>query len=217
MIIQGEQHMKTVFKWASALVIFAVSTTPAFAITPLAQVQSDWAKCQYKMKSSDDQERCFERVIMRNTLEMQSSNNPELKVWLAINKSSLAGVKGGLGALSLVKEAKLLYEEVIDQAPNTLDGSAFTSLGTLYYKVPGWPVAFGDDVKAEELLQRALLINPTGIDANYFYGDFLAEQGRTDEARKYLLQAQQAPARPQRAIADAGRQQEIALLLENLK
>ncbi|RMZ61404.1 tetratricopeptide repeat protein, partial [Vibrio anguillarum] len=77
--------------------------------------------------------------------------------------------------------------------------------------------AFGDDVKAEELLQRALLINPTGIDANYFYGDFLAEQGRTDEARKYLLQAQQAPARPQRAIADAGRQQEIALLLENLK
>src|SRR5690606_2049518 len=129
----------------------------------------------------DDQERCFERVIMRNTLEMQSSNSPELKVWLAINKSSLAGVKGGLGALSLVKEAKLLYEEVIDPAPNTLDGSAFTSLGTLYYKVPGWPVAFGDDVKAEELLQRALLINPTGIDANYFYGDFLAEQGRTDE------------------------------------
>lgn len=209
--------MKTVFKWASSLVIFAVSTTPAFAITPLVQVQSDWAKCQYKMKSSDDQERCFERVIMRNTLEMKSSNSPELKVWLAINKSSLAGVKGGLGALSLVKEAKLLYEEVIDQAPNTLDGSAFTSLGTLYYKVPGWPVAFGDDVKAEELLQRALLINPTGIDANYFYGDFLAEQGRTDEARKYLLQAQQAPARPQRAIADAGRQQEIALLLENLK
>lgn len=209
--------MKTVFKWASSLVIFAVSTTPAFAITPLVQVQSDWAKCQYKMKSSDDQERCFERVIMRNTLEMKSSNSPELKVWLAINKSSLAGVKGGLGALSLVKEAKLLYEEVIDQAPNTLDGSAFTSLGTLYYKVPGWPVAFGDDVKAEELLQRALLINPTGIDANYFYGDFLAEQGRTDEARKYLLQAQQAPARPQRAIADAGRKQEIALLLENLK
>ncbi len=71
-----------------------------------------------------------------------------------------------------MKEAKSLFEEVIAQAPNTLEGSALTSLGTLYYKVPGWPVAFGDKEKAEQLLKQALTVNPNGIDANYFYGDF---------------------------------------------
>ena len=47
-----------------------------------------------------------------------------------------------------------------------LDGSAYNSLGVLYYKVPGWPVGFGDKAKARELLQKALAINPKGIDAN---------------------------------------------------
>ncbi|ENM5743862.1 hypothetical protein CGT92_00235 [Vibrio metoecus] len=210
--------MNTVFKWISISAILVGYTASAYAITPLEQVQADWAKCQYQTPSGDEQESCFERTIARTRLELKlAGDNPELKVWLAINESSLAGVRGGLGALSLVKEAKSLFEEVIAKSPNTLDGSAFTSLGTLYYKVPGWPVAFGDDKKAEQLLKQALDMNPNGIDANYFYGDFLVQQGRDAEAKHYLLLAQQAPARPQREVADAGRQQEITHLLESLK
>jgi len=210
--------MNTVFKWISISAILVGYTASAYAITPLEQVQADWAKCQYQTPSGDEQESCFERTIARTRLELKlAGDNPELKVWLAINESSLAGVRGGLGALSLVKEAKSLFEEVIAKSPNTLDGSAFTSLGTLYYKVPGWPVAFGDDKKAEQLLKQALDMNPNGIDANYFYGDFLVQQGRDAEAKHYLLLAQKAPARPQREVADAGRQQEITHLLESLK
>lgn len=167
--------MNTVFKWISISAILVGYTASAYAITPLEQVQADWAKCQYQTPSGDEQESCFERTIARTRLELKlAGDNPELKVWLAINESSLAGVRGGLGALSLVKEAKSLFEEVIAKSPNTLDGSAFTSLGTLYYKVPGWPVAFGDDKKAEQLLKQALDMNPNGIDANYFYGDFFS-------------------------------------------
>lgn len=210
--------MNTVFKWISISAILVGYTASAYAITPLEQVQADWAKCQYQTPSGDEQESCFERTIARTRLELKlAGDNPELKVWLAINESSLAGVRGGLGALSLVKEAKSLFEEVIAKSPNTLDGSAFTSLGTLYYKVPGWPVAFGDDKKAEQLLKQALDMNPNGIDANYFYGDFLLQEGRSAEAKRYLLQAQHAPARPKREIADAGRQEEIAHLLESIK
>ncbi|MDP4493393.1 tetratricopeptide repeat protein [Vibrio sp. AH4] len=210
--------MNTVFKWISISAILVGYTASAYAITPLEQVQADWAKCQYQTPSGDEQESCFERTIARTRLELKlAGDNPELKVWLAINESSLAGVRGGLGALSLVKEAKSLFEEVIAQAPNTLEGSALTSLGTLYYKVPGWPVAFGDKEKAEQLLKQALTVNPNGIDANYFYGDFLLQEGRSAEAKRYLLQAQHAPARPKREIADAGRQGEIAHLLESIK
>ncbi|EMQ2876483.1 hypothetical protein V9N52_001727 [Vibrio navarrensis] len=205
----------------SLLALAAVSLTasiPAYAITPLEKIQADWAHCQYQVTDSDDQERCFENVIAQNTVEVNiAPNNAELKVWLAINKSSLAGVRGGLGALSLVKESKALFEEVIKQAPQTLNGSAYTSLGTLYYKVPGWPLGFGDDDKAEEMLKKGLEINPNGIDSNYFYADFLAEQGKKAEAKQYLARAQQAPARANRPLADEGRQGEIARLLEKLK
>ncbi|MCF5879317.1 tetratricopeptide repeat protein, partial [Aeromonas veronii] len=119
------------------------------------------------------------------------------------------GPNGGGGALGLVKEAKAKLELALKQDPKVLDGSAYTSLGSLYYQVPGWPVGFGDDEKAEQLLKQALAINPDGIDPNFFYGDFLLDQGRKAEAKTYLDKALAAPARPGREVADEGRRMEI--------
>ncbi len=98
-----------------------------------------------------------------------------------------------------------------------LDGSAYNSLGVLYYKVPGWPLGFGDKDKAKELLQKALAINPQGIDPNYFYGEYLVETKQADEAVPYLERALQAPPRPGRQIADTGRREEVRALLAKLK
>ncbi|HDY8050243.1 TPA: hypothetical protein RQK83_001245 [Vibrio vulnificus] len=202
---------------ASALVLTLLSAS-SFAVTPLQDVQSKWAVCQYQVEDEDQKIKCLENLIMHNTAMLQQMpDNPELTVWLAINKASLAGAQGGLGALSLANEAKALLEKVIATAPNTLDGSAYTSLGSLYYKLPGWPLGFGDDEKAEEMLKKALEINPKGIDPNYFYGDFLAEDGRSKEAKVYLTRAKQAEPRLNRLLADKGRQLEIDAALEKLK
>ncbi|EPS3385712.1 hypothetical protein ACVD22_000150 [Vibrio vulnificus] len=202
---------------ASALALTLLSAS-SFAVTPLQDVQSKWAVCQYQVEDEDQKIKCLENLIMHNTAMLQQMpDNPELTVWLAINKASLAGAQGGLGALSLANEAKALLEKVIATAPNTLDGSAYTSLGSLYYKVPGWPLGFGDDEKAEEMLKKALEINPKGIDPNYFYGDFLAEDGRSKEAKVYLTRAKQAEPRLNRLLADKGRQLEIDAALEKLK
>jgi len=98
-----------------------------------------------------------------------------------------------------------------------LQGSAYNSLGVLYYKVPRWPMGFGNDKKALELLQKALAVNPGGIDPNFFYGEFLVEQGKPREALTYLERALQAPPRPGRDIADAGRREEARRLLEEAR
>jgi tetratricopeptide (TPR) repeat protein len=197
----------------------ALASTAALAgNTPLQDVQKKWAECQYSTPSGDEKENCFNRAIAKTSIYLdREPGNPELTVWLAINKASLAGAKGGLGALSLAKEAKSLLEQVIKTSPQTLDGSAYTSLGSLYYKVPGWPIGFGDDDKAEQMLKKALEINPNGIDPNYFYGDFLAEEGRDQEAKVYLTHAMQASPRPDRPLADKGRRQEIEATLGRLK
>jgi Tfp pilus assembly protein PilF len=94
---------------------------------------------------------------------------------------------------------------------------AYTSLGTLYFNVPGWPLGFGNDEKAEKLLLTALAINPDGIDSNYFYGDYLFNEDRYLEAEKFLLRAQAAPKRPSRPLADAGRQNEISTALTKVR
>ena len=107
-------------------------------------------------------------------------------------------------------------DEVIITDPTILDGSAFTSLGSLYYQVPGWPIGFGDDDKAEEMLKKALEINPNGIDSNYFYADFLKENGKSKKAIQYFKKAQNAPARANRPLADKGRLNEISSKLQEL-
>jgi len=213
----NKQQLKAIMTFGCFLIL-----TPSVNATSQAEdlpsIQKQWAKCQYDTFNNDNKKQCLEDLVKQTQQSLnQSPNQSDLKVWLAITKSTLAGVDGGLSALSLAKESKVLLDEVIKKDPEVLDGSAFTSLGSLYYKVPGWPIGFGDNDKAEEMLKKALTINPTGIDPNYFYGDFLAQDGRQSEAIVYLKKAQQAAPRSLRPLADKGRQQEIANKLKELQ
>jgi tetratricopeptide (TPR) repeat protein len=115
-----------------------------------------------------------------------------------------------------VKNAKKIFEKALEINPAALDGSAYTSLGSLYYQVPGWPISFGDDKKAAEYLKKGLSINPDGIDPNYFYADYLFRSGDYSGAEKSLRKALQAPARNSRKVADDGRRKEINQLLEKV-
>ena len=137
----------------------------------------------------------------------------EAMVWHGIVASTYAGVKGPFGALSLAKEARdaLHAAEALD--PAVLDGSVYTSLGTLYSKVPGGMIGFGDKDLARDYLKKAIAANPDGIDPNYFYAEFLFEEDDYAAARDALLKAQRAPKRPDRPLADEGRRAEIEALL----
>ena len=110
----------------------------------------------------------------------------------------------------------MLLSQAIKQNPAALDGSAYTSLATLYAKVPGWPIGFGDKDKAEAYFKKSLAINPDGIDPHFFYGEYLLDRGRHAEAREHLENALKAPARSGRELADNGRRKEVQALLEKL-
>jgi tetratricopeptide (TPR) repeat protein len=189
----------------------------AFAKELLA-IQQAWAHANYEVPAGDARVQAFERLEQR--AEAFTQRNPgraEALIWEGIVESSYAGAKGGLGALSLAKEARGNLEAALKIDPKALDGSAYTSLGTLYFKVPGFPIGFGDKEKAAKLLQQALALNPDGIDPNYFYAEFLSDQGREAEALKFLQKAARAPARPGRELADKGRQAEIATLMAKVQ
>jgi tetratricopeptide (TPR) repeat protein len=195
------------------------------ALAPLAQadvladvkrLQDRWAEINYQLEGKT-QLSAFDQLVSEATaLTAANPDAAEAWIWSGIIKSTYAGAKGGLGALALAKASKADLEQALELNPQALQGSAYTSLGALYYSVPGWPVGFGDDELAEELLQKALVQNPDGIDSNYFYGSFLVTEKRYVEARQYLQKAQQAAPREGRALADAGRKQEIVEALASI-
>ena len=82
--------------------------------------------------------------------------------------------------------------------------------------MPGWPIGFGDKTKAEEYFKKALSINPSGIDPNFFYAEFLIDRDRSAEAKPLLEAALKAAPRPGRELADSGRRQEIQSVLDKL-
>ena len=189
---------------------FSALTQAANLDADVSQLQQDWAHIKYQVSGKDAQlnaihelEKTAESVVAANP------NRAEPLIWQGIILATDAGIVKGISALGTVKQAKALFEKSLQLDPTALQGSAQTSLGSLYYQVPGWPVAFGDNEEAEKHLQAALKINPTGIDPNFFYGDFLLKAKRYDEAVKYLNIALQAPDRPNRQVADVGRRQEI--------
>lgn len=182
----------------------------------LHELQSRWANIQYQTPEARRVD-AFEQLYQRaETLLKAQPESAELHTWAGIIRGSQAGAEGGLSALSRVKEARSEFEQALSIDPTTLDGSAYTSLGTLYHQVPGWPISFGDDDKARELLQKGLHLNPDGIDSNYFWGDFLHDQGNDAQARQALEKALAAAPRPGRETADAGRRQEIQMLLKEI-
>jgi tetratricopeptide (TPR) repeat protein len=212
--------MNMLIRFARLLLVLLLPVTQVSAddmSSDIAALQSEWARIKYQ-SSPNEQKQQFETLAARaQAVTARYPDKAEPLIWEGIVLSTWAGAKGGLVALSLVKESRDRLEKALAIDPLALNGSAYTSLGTLYYKVPGWPIGFGDTDKAELLLKKALAINPDGIDPNFFYGEFLYQEGRYPESVAVLNHALQAPARPARQIADAGRKAEIEQMLAEVR
>ena len=210
--------MKTILGrklFAALLVLASVAPVGAASLdVDLRDIQQAWARINYSAAPVDQKAMEFGQLATKAAaLSASQPGRAEPMVWHGIALASQAGTKGGLGALSLAKQARSVLASSLKIDAAALSGSAHTSLGTLYHKVPGFPVGFGDDKKARKHLETALKLNPTGIDPNFFYAEFLLDEGETALAIKHLKIAQAAPSRPGRETADAGRRPEIAALL----
>jgi len=195
------------------LLIVSINTSRAdqkFELLSQTQyLEQQWAEVTYQSQGKT-QIKAFKYLVVeaeQTILKYPDSAIPW--IWSGIIKSTYAGVKGGLGALKLAKSSKKDFEKALAIDPNAMRGAAYVSLGTLYLNVPSWPLGFGNDTKAKELLEKGLSIDPDGIDSNFFYADYLIHEKQYNKSKNYLTKAINAPPRPNRTLADAGRQKEI--------
>lgn len=170
----------------------------------------DWEHIKFEETNKDLQEKQMAGLADRAAnLVQQYQNRPEARIWLGIiisEQASMASENGSpFKALGFAKRARDILEPIAKADPALLDAGAPTSLGVLYYRVPGFPIGFGDKAKAKELLQEAIKYAPDGLDANYFYGDFLYEQHEYPDAEQVFRRALALPPHPDRPIWDKSR------------
>ncbi|MBM4206554.1 MAG: hypothetical protein FJ190_00615 [Gammaproteobacteria bacterium] len=200
-----------------ALTLLAWQCFADAVVNTTQAIESEWASIYYTLPKAK-QQAAYEALL--NQTAKLSDENPqssELLFWQAILLASNAELQDGFTALKAIHKARDLLQKSISINPQTANGSAYVTLGTLYYMVPKWPIAFGDDEKAEEMFQSALKINPTGIDTNYFYGDFLLAANSQQEAQQYFEKAIDAPIRKEQAFADNKLKDQVKLALNNTK
>ena len=196
---------------------FADITTTPVGLTEVKQIQQEWAKLYYLDEFKNANYRQLQTLARRaNRLSHNNPQSAEALVWDAIVLSTLAEKKGGIGALSLVKEAKLKLEKAEQIDGEVLGGSVYASLATLYSKVPGWPIGFGSDKKARQYFDKALQVNPEGLDNNYFFAEFLSDNDQQQLALAHIDKALHAPQMTDRPVADQGRRRQAEELRERL-
>lgn len=206
-----------VFCLAASLTGSTVAFADTGADAALDGIRHKWATVAYQT-AEDDQEKAMKALSEEvASLVQQYPNDAALLAWQGIVLSTYAKVKGGLGAIDIAQQALDVLNTAAKLDERAIGGGIDSSIGALYHKVPGWPLGFGDDDLAKQYLEKGVALNPTGIDENFFYGDFLLDTGKDEDARKYLEQALQAPPRPGREDADAGRRLEIQADLAKLK
>jgi tetratricopeptide (TPR) repeat protein len=181
------------------------------------QIANDWARIRYQVTGPAEQRREIEALaVQARDISARYPGQVEPLLWQGIVTSEEAAMANVLHQLGFAIAARNIFEQAQAIDPHGANGSVIMSLGVLYYRVPGFPIAFGNDKMARQDLECALAMQPDGLDANYFYGDFLVQQGEYAKARAVLSHALQAPVDAQRPVWDAGRRAEVRSLIAKI-
>lgn len=203
---------------------FALLAAPAaFAgddalTTQVKQLQIKWETIKFTVPEGSKQTDEMNALgTEADALAAKYPDRVEALIWDGVVTSERASMVNPVSALSLASRARDTLEKAYKMNPDALEAGAPTSLGVLYYRVPGFPIAFGDKAKARHLLEQATAAAPNGLDAWYFYGDFLLSQGEYAKARDAFTHALAIPPHPDRPLWDENRRLVIHEKLDTIK
>lgn len=181
------------------------------------RINNEWARIKYQVRDKDDQYAQLDKLAQQAAgVVTKYPGRAEPLLWQGIVTSEEAAQASVFRQLGLASSARDILEKARAIDPKAADGGVAMSLGVLYYKVPGFPLGFGSAGKAQSYLKAALAQDPDGLDANFFYADYLVSKGDNANARAYLAKALKAAPDTNRPIWDAGRRAEARAMLGKL-
>jgi len=200
-----------IFTAAISISLQARNSNIDAAMQPLKQ---EWAEIKYTVSEKHKVSQLESLIKRVDAVAASYPNEVQPIVWRGTMLSTMASLRGGFSALSSAKKAKKDLELALRKDASTEKGYAHVILGALYSRVPGKPIGFGNKEKAKHHLLTALQMDPDGLDANFFYGEFLLDQGDFAAAKKHFEVAQKSPINVKNKVLDAGRRQEIAKVID---
>ena len=211
-----------VFVWCLAAWTTSWAAEDTGVNAAILQLALNWEHVKFEVTDKDLQEKQMAALADRaGSIVQQYPGRAEAAIWQAIiisEQASMASENGSpFKALGFAKRAREILEPIAKRYPAVLDAGAPTSLGVLYSRVPGFPIAFGDKTKARALLQEAIKFAPDGLDANYFYGDFLYNEHEYPAAEQVFEHALSLPQHPERPIWDKSRRLVMQEDLEKMR
>jgi len=217
-------HRNNLFGLFAGLFLCTFLLIPAFA-TPsdpgpqqaVQKLHDAWAEVFYRVPTRQQPPKLETFLAQTKTLAQRYPRAAEPLLMQALVLCSLAAADGGFGALGRVKEAREAVSKALALDPMAMEGSGYVILGNLYYRLPGWPISFGDNKLARVNLETAIRLFPDELDTNYFYGDFLLEQGEFHRALPYLEKADRAPVRGHSRLSDLKLKEELKQALKDAR
>jgi tetratricopeptide (TPR) repeat protein len=203
----------------AALTLFAATPAHAAFNDDLATLQQRWATARYQTNSGDERKTQLGKLVDEaDSFTKKYSDKADGYIWAAVIRGSLAEAMNNMSALGVAKEAKANLEQAITLDPAAEESYAYGMLGLMYSRTPGWPVAFGDNKKAQEMLKKGFEISPNGMDINYFNAQYWFDKGEYKKAQSHIEKAVQAtsPYSPAAALVAANRQREIQELRDHI-
>lgn len=91
----------------------------------------------------------------------------------------LSEERGILNAQRMTRPMENLFLRVITLDEHYDNAGGHKALGRMYFRLPGFPISFGDKKKAIFHLKRALELYPHDIIARAFYAEALYDMGKT--------------------------------------
>ncbi|WP_374413615.1 tetratricopeptide repeat protein [Novosphingobium colocasiae] len=199
---------------APLLALLAPTAAWADMASDVKALQDGWAHMTYEVKGGTPQAKALDQLARQaDAMLARYPGRAEPLLWVGIVASERANRASIFRKLSYATKARDLIARAYTIDPQAAGGGVALTLGVLYYKVPGSPFAWGDDERAGKLLRQALALDPDGLDANYFYGDYLLAQGDKPGARSHFQRALRAPRDASRPVWDAGRRRDLRNLI----
>ena len=209
----------------SALGVLSMISTasPSYAANDglaasVRHIQSEWERIKFTVPEGAQQTQLMNALgDEADKIAADNPNKVEAQIWDGIVTSERASLASAFSALGLAKRARDVLVTAYKLDPAALDAGATTSLGVLYYRVPGFPIGFGDKKQARQLLEEGTKLAPQGMDAWYFYGDFLMNEGEAPKAAAAFQHALAIPVKTDRPNWDKNRRLMIQQDLQKLK